>query len=201
MTWSFVVVVIALVLSPGADFTVIVRNTLSGGRLQGILTTAGVSSASAVQGLLVSVGLAAVIVRVHPLFLALKWGGVAYLAWLAFGMLRSAVRGDHTDVGQGRRMRAWVAYRQGLLSNATNPKILVFYVSLLSQFVAPDASWTAWLVHAWTVPLLGMIWCLTIVMCVSALRRWLRRRAVRRALDAASGVVLSGFCVRLATEA
>jgi threonine/homoserine/homoserine lactone efflux protein len=201
VTWSFVVVVVALVLSPGADFALIVRNTLSGGRRQGVLTTAGVSTAAATQGLLVTVGLAGVIVRVQPLFLALKWGGVAYLAWLAFGMLRSAVRGEYQAVGKGRRVSPWVAYRQGFLCNATNPKILVFYLSLLSQIVTPDASWATWLVHAWTVPFLGTIWCLTIVAFVNTFRRWLQRRAVRRAFDAASGIVLTGFCVRLATEA
>lgn len=52
-------------------------------------------------------------------------------------------------------MRA--AYRQGFLCNATNPKILGFYVSLLSQFVSPDASWTTWLVHAWALPFAGTI--------------------------------------------
>lgn len=201
MTWAFIVVVVALVLSPGADFALIVRNTLSGGRRQGAMTTAGVSSAAATQGLLVTIGLAGVIVRVQPLFLALKWGGVVYLAWLAFGMLRSAARGDYHVVGGGRRLSAGAAYRQGFLCNATNPKILVFYLSLLSQFVAPNAPWTTWLIHAWMVPFLGTIWCLTIVSFVGSLRRWLQRRAVRRAFDAVTGLVLTGFCVRLATEA
>jgi len=201
MTWTFVVVAVALILSPGADFALIVRNTLSGGRSQGAMTVAGVSSASAAHGLFVTVGLAGVVVRVQPLFLALKWAGVVYLAWLAFGMLRTAVRGDYPPVGDGQGLSPWVAYRQGFLCNATNPKILVFYLSLLSQFVAPDASWMAWLAHAWTVPFLGTIWCLTIVLFVSSLRRWLQRRAVRRAFDAASGVVLTGFCVRLAMDA
>lgn len=200
MAWSFIVVVVALVLLPGADFALIVRNTLSGGWRQGVLTTAGVSSAAATQGLLVTVGLAGLIVRVQPLFTALKWGGVAYLAWLAFGMLKSAVRGEYLAVGESRLVNPWVAYRQGFLCNAMNPKILVFYLSLLSQFVAPDSSWTTWLIHAWTVPLLGTIWCLTIVAFVRTLRRWLQRRAVRRTFDAACGVVLSGFCVRLATQ-
>lgn len=201
MSWSFIAVVVALVLAPGADFTLIVRNTLSGGRLRGAITTAGVSFAAATQGFLVSIGLAGVIVRVQPVFLALKWAGVGYLAWLAFGMLRSAVRGEYRSVGVGQRMGPWTAFRQGFLCNALNPKMLVFFVSLLSQFVAADAPWTVWLEHAWMVPFVGTCWCLTVVVFVGALRVWLQRRAVRRALDAASGVVLAGFCVRLAIEA
>lgn len=200
MTWSFLLVVVVLVLVPGADFAVIVRNTLSGGRRRGVLTVAGVSSASAVQGALAAAGLAEVIVRAQPVFVTLRWGGVAYLAWLAFSMLRSAVRGEYGDLVQGRGNSGRAAFRQGFLCNATNPKILVFYLSLLSQFVSPDASWTVWLAHAWMVPLLGTAWSLSIVAFVGSLRSWLQRRVVRRALDAVSGLVLAGFCVRLAAE-
>ena len=199
-SWSFLLVAIALVLTPGADFAVIVRNSLSGGRRHGAATTLGVSSAAALQGLLVTAGVAGVIVRVQPVFLAIKWAGVAYLAWLAFSLLRSAARGDYADVGQVQRQQAWTAYRQGFLCNATNPKILVFYLSLLPQFVARDAPWPVWLVHAWTVPFLGTLWCLSVVAFVSTVRTWLQRRTVRRALDAAAGLVLVGFCARLASE-
>lgn len=199
MTWSFLLVVVVLVLVPGADFAVIVRNTLSGGRRRGVTTVAGVSSASALQGTLAAAGLAEVIVRLQPVFVALRWAGVVYLAWLAFSMLRSAVRGDYAEPAQGRENSRRAAFRQGFLCNATNPK--VFYLSLLSQFVAPDASWTVWLAHAWMVPLLGTVWSVAIVAFVGSLRSWLQRRLVRRALDALSGLVLAGFCARLASEA
>lgn len=178
----------------------IVRNSLSGGRRHGAATTLGVSSAAALQGLLVTAGVAGVIVRVQPVFLAIKWVGVVYLAWLAFSLLRSAARGDCIDVGQVQRQQARTAYRQGFLCNATNPKILVFYLSLLPQFVARGAAWPVWLVHAWTVPFLGTIWCLSVVAFVSTVRTWLQRRMVRRAFDAAAGLVLVGFCARLASE-
>ncbi len=199
-SWSFLLIAVVLVLTPGADFALIVRNSLSGGRRHGAMTTFGVSSAAALQGLLVTIGVAGVIVRVQPVFLAIKWAGVAYLAWLAFLLLRSAVRGDYADVGQVRRQSAWTAYRQGFLCNATNPKIFVFYLSLLPQFVARDAPWQVWLVHAWTVPFLGTLWCLAVVAFVSTVRTWLQRRMVRRALDAVAGLVLAGFCARLAFE-
>jgi threonine/homoserine/homoserine lactone efflux protein len=161
---------------------------------------AWVSSPAALQGLLVTAGVAGVIVRVQPVFLAIKWAGVAYLAWLAFALLRSAARGDYADVGQVQRQQARTAYRQGFLCNATNPKILVFYLSLLPQFVARDAPWPVWLVYAWTAPFLGTFWCLSVVVFVGTVRTWLQRRTIRRALDAASGLVLVGFCARLAFE-
>lgn len=199
-SWSFLLVALLLVLTPGADFALVVRNSLSGGRRHGAVTALGVSSAAALQGLLVTVGVAGLIVKVQPLFLALKWAGVVYLAWLAFGLLRSAARGDYGPIEEDRRLSALTAYRQGFLCNATNPKVLVFYLSLLPQFVARDAPWPVWLVHAWTVPVLGTAWCLAVVFFVSTVRAWLQRRLVRRALDAVAGFVLAGFCVRLAVE-
>jgi len=203
-SWSFLLISFLLVLTPGADFAVIVRNTLSGGRRYGTVTTLGVSAAAAVQGVLVTAGIAGLIVRVQPLFGAIKWAGVAYLAWMAFSLFRSAARGDYGDEGQpagtARRRSSATAFRQGFVCNITNPKVLVFYLSLLPQFVSRDAPWPVWLVHAWTAPALGTAWFLGVVFFVGAARAWLRRRVVRRALDAVAGFVLAGFCVRLATE-
>ncbi len=201
-SWAFVAVALVVVLAPGADFAVIVRNTVAGGRQVGIATTAGVSAAATLQGLLVSVGLAGFIVRAHPVFTAIKWAGIAYLGYLGAGALFSAIRGRYqpSDALQRSRSRA-SGFRQGFLCNATNPKILVFYLALLPQFVGPAAPWWDWLAHAWTLPLLGTCWCLIIVAGVDRARNVLSRRNVRRALDALTGTVLLAFCARLATEA
>jgi len=200
-SWTFLAVAVVLVLTPGADFAVIVRNTVSGGRPAGTATTIGVSAAAALQGLLVSFGLARVVVRIHPLFLAIKWAGIAYLAYLAVAALLSAVRGRYPAAEEGRRPRSRLTgFGQGFLCNATNPKILVFYLALLPQFVGPAAPWWAWLVHAWTLPLLGTCWCLLVVVGVDRARNVLGRRNIRRGLDALTGTVLLGFCAKLATE-
>lgn len=196
-SWSFLVVAVALVLTPGADLALIVRNSLVG---QGVATTMGVSSAAALQGLLVSLGIATVIVRVHPLFLTIKWVGIAYLTWLALSSLRSAVRGEYDAESSGVKISTWVGFRQGFLCNATNPKILVFYLSLLPQFVGPDANVWTWLAHAWTLPMLGTAWCLFVVALLNSLRGWLAQRSVRRVLDAVSGLVMLGFCGKLVRE-
>lgn len=200
-SWAFVAVATVLVLTPGADFAVIVRNTITGGRRVGTATTLGVSTAAALQGLLVSFGLAGFIVRVHPIFLAIKWAGIAYLAYLAASTLWAAARGTYPPDEQGPRPSSTLTgFRQGFLCNATNPKILVFYLALLPQFVGPTAPWWAWLAHAWTLPTLGTCWCLLIVSAVERARTLLSRRPIRRALDALTGIVLLGFCGKLATE-
>jgi len=200
-SWTFLAVAVALVLTPGVDFAVIVRNTVTGGRHVGSATTFGVSAAAALQGLLVSFGLTGFIVRAHPLFSAIKWVGVAYLAYLAAAALLSAIRGVYPPAEEGQRPRSrFSGFRQGFLCNATNPKILVFYLALLPQFVEPAAPWWVWLAHAWTLPLLGICWCLLIVASVDLARNMLSRRNTRRALDALTGTVLLGFCAKLATE-
>lgn len=200
-SWTFLAVAIALVLTPGADFAVIVRNTVTGGRHVGTATTIGVSTAAALQGLLVSFGLAGFIVGAHPVFLAIKWAGMAYLAYLATAALLSAIRGNYPPAEEGQRQYSPLSgFRQGFLCNATNPKILVFYLALLPQFLGPGAPWWAWLAHAWTLPLLGTCWCLLIVASVDRARNLLSRRNIRRALDTLTATVLLGFCAKLAIE-
>lgn len=92
---SFLAVAVVLVLTPGADFAVIVGNSVIGGRSHGMATVFGVSTAAAIHGLLVSVGVAEALVRSEPVFLTLEWFGVAYLAWLAAGSLVRAARGHY----------------------------------------------------------------------------------------------------------
>ena len=200
-SWTFLAVAVALVLTPGADFLVIVRNTVTGGRQVGGATTAGVGVAAALQGLLVSFGLAGFIVRVQPVFVAIKWAGVGYLAYLAASALRGAFRGNYPTAEDGPGPRSKVrGFRQGFLCNATNPKILIFYLALLPQFVGTHAPWWTWLAHAWTLPLLGTCWCLLVVAGVDRARNLFSKRTARRALDAFSGTVLLGLCGKLATE-
>lgn len=125
-SWTFLAVAIALVLAPGADFAVIVRNTVTGGRQVGTATTVGVSAAAALQGLLVSFGLAGFIVRAHPVFLSMNWAGIAYLAYLPATALLSAIRGNYPPAEEGQRPCSRISgFRQGFLCNAANPKTLV----------------------------------------------------------------------------
>ena len=194
-------VVLVVVAAPGADFVITLRNTITGGRSAGTATVLGVASASAIQGTLVSLGLGALIVQSQPVFLTLKWLGIAYLTFLAASSLRSAWRGQYASVNaiqvSGQRARG---LRQGFLSNITNPKMFVFYLSLLPQFVAPGAALWTWLAHAWMLPLVGTVWLLAVVVLGGVLRDRLLRPLVRRIIDAISGLALLGFGIRLALQ-
>src|SRR4051812_28728258 len=110
---SFLAFAAALIVIPGADFAVTVKNTLAGGARRGRWTALGVTSSNVVQGVAAVAGLGAVVVRSQPLFQAIKWAGICYLGYLAIQALRSALTGDYAgppgpathDTGGGRGWR------------------------------------------------------------------------------------------------
>jgi threonine/homoserine/homoserine lactone efflux protein len=207
VTWttygSFLVFTVALVLVPGPDVAVTTRNTLAGGRTRGAWTAVGITSSNAVQGLAAAAGLGALVVRSQPLFEVIRWAGVGYLAYLGVQALRSAVAGrypaDELTAGTGTAQRL-AGWRQGFLSNITNPKVLVFYLAVLPQFLTPDSGVPTLVLLALTHAVLGLLYLLLLVAGMHRARAVLGRRRVRRALDAVTGTVLLGFGVRLATE-
>ncbi len=215
MSWSkygeFLAFAVVLILVPGPDFAVVTKNTLVGGRGRGRWTALGVSSSNLVQGTAAAFGLGALIVKVQPLFEAIKWAGVAYLVYLGAQAIRSAVRGQYPppDGDKPSTKAPNVAgWRQGFISNITNPKVLVFYLAVLPQFLGPGtpgAGLGPWglgwlLVLAWSHAVISLAYLLVLVTGLHGARRLLTRRKVRRGLDATTGAVLLGFSARLATE-
>lgn len=208
MSWSaygaFLAVATVLVLIPGPDFAVVTKNTLTGGRRRGRYTATGVCTSNALQGVVAVSGLSALVVRAQPVFEAIKWAGVGYLAFLGVQALRSAARGEYsryddarTGTGAGAAFGGW---RQGFLSNITNPKVLVFYLAVLPQFLRPGVAPGWLLAFAWSHALLSLGYLLALTAGLHRVRQALTRRPVRRAMDATTGVILLGFSARLATE-
>jgi threonine/homoserine/homoserine lactone efflux protein len=206
MSWSkyaeFLAFAVVLVLIPGPDFAVVTKNTLVGGRRRGRWTALGVSSSNLVQGTAAAFGLSALIVRIQPLFEAVKWAGVCYLAYLGAQAIRSAVRGRYQPVDETTETSHGLAgWRQGFISNVTNPKVLVFYLAVLPQFLTPGAGLGWLLVLAWSHAVISLSYLLVLVTGLHGARRLLTRRKVRRGLDATTGAVLLGFSAKLATSA
>jgi threonine/homoserine/homoserine lactone efflux protein len=195
---SFVAFAALLVLVPGADFTVIVKNTLAGGARRGRWSAAGVASSNAVQGLAAVAGLGTLVVHYQPLFQAIKWAGIAYLVFLAVQAFRSAIQGRYAE--PTGKTASGAGFQQGFLSNITNPKVLVFYLAVLPQFIGTDTPVAVLLVLALTHATLSLTYLQLVVTGLHRVRRVLSRRRVRRALDAATGTLLLGFGARLAAE-
>ena len=206
MTWNsygtYLIFVVLVVLAPGPDTLVTLKNALSGGRRGGLLATWGILMGNLAQGTAVALGLGALIVRSQPLFVTLRWAGVVYLCYLGFQALRGAWRGDYRKLdAMGARSTSFRRFREGFLSNVTNPKVLALYLSVLPQFLEPGKTTTPdALVLAYTVAVLGALWLLVLVVLVHRVRVWLARRSVRRSLDAVTGTALVSFGIALAVE-
>jgi threonine/homoserine/homoserine lactone efflux protein len=207
MVWSsygsFLLFAVVLVLIPGPDFAVVTKNTLAAGRRRGAWSAGGVATSNAVQGAAAATGLGAVIAGVRPLFEAIRWAGVAYLAFLGAQALRSAVRGRYSPLegdGAGTTMVALHGWRQGFLSNITNPKVLVFYVAVLPQFLDGGTAVPVLFVFALSHAVLSLLYLLLLTTFLDRARAVLTRRRVRRGLDAVTGTALLGFSARLAAE-
>jgi threonine/homoserine/homoserine lactone efflux protein len=206
MSWSsygaFIAFAAVLVIIPGPDFAVVVKNTLAGGKHRGRWTAAGVAIAALVQGTLAAGGLSALIVRAQLVFDVVKLAGVGYLAVLGIQAVLAAVRGGHDGIAGevgAAETSAFGGLRQGLLTNITNPKVIIFYLAVLPQFLRPGAATGWWLVFAWSHALLTLSYLLVLTAALHRARNMLSRRRVRRALDGATGALLLAFSAKLAT--
>jgi threonine/homoserine/homoserine lactone efflux protein len=144
------------------------------------------------------------IVRSQPVFEAIKWAGVCYLAFLGFQAVLSAIRGSYdtpiTESEQAGAAAAFGGWRQGFVSNITNPKVLVFYLAVLPQFLRPGTTAGWLLAFAWSHALLSLLYLLALTSGLMRVRQVLSRRSVRRTMDIATGTILLGFSARLAFE-
>ena len=200
---AFVVVSAVVICTPGQDTALTIRNTLAGGRRSGIASAAGVAAGQAIWTIAASAGVVALLSASELVFRALKLAGAAYLVYLGAQSIFAALRGRE----HGRLIRAGEvhlapsrALRQGLLSNLANPKMAVFFASLLPQFVpAGSASFVALLALGLLFCSMTLAWLTLYALAVAKARRLLSGR-VRRALDALTGLVLVALGARLATE-
>jgi threonine/homoserine/homoserine lactone efflux protein len=200
---AFLGVSALVIVTPGQDTALTIKNTLAGGRRAGVLTALGVSTGQAVWTLAASAGVAALLVASEPAFLALKLAGAAYLIFLGAQALLAALRGATARElpGSGQRLAPQAGYRQGVVSNLGNPKMAVFFTSLLPQFApAGGTSFAAMLALGLVFCAMTFAWLAGYAAAVDRAGHVLRRTGVRRALDAVTGAVLVAFGLRLAVQ-
>jgi len=144
---AFLGVAVLVIVTPGPDTALTIRNALTGGRRAGTSTALGVACGQAIWTVATSAGLAALIVASEPVFEALRLVGAAYLVWLGVLSLRSAARrnGSKRPAHPTAGVAPARAFRQGFLSNLGNPKMALFFTSLLPQFAPSSGSGFAWL--------------------------------------------------------
>ena len=198
---SFAVVATALTVTPGLDTALVLRAALTRSRREATATAGGIVAGLFVWGAAAAVGVSALLTASELAYDVLRYAGAAYLVWFGVRLLVRALRpGPAADEPDGAAAgSAWRAARTGLATNLLNPKVGVFYVALLPQFlpVGSDPLLVGVLlagVHA----LLSVGWFALLITLAALLSRWLRRPATVRAIDGVTGATLVGFGVRLA---
>ena len=197
-----------VIVVPGPDTALTVRNTLAGGRRCGVATAAGVATGQAVWTIATSVGIAELIQASEPAFLVMKAAGAAYLILLGLQSLLKALWSTrHPNHAVGARadkrsgwMRPGRGLRQGVVSNLANPKMAAFFLSLLPQFASAEGGAGPVLALGLVLCVMTFAWLALYSVVVDRARVVLRRARVRRALDGLSGLVLIGFGTRLALQ-
>jgi threonine/homoserine/homoserine lactone efflux protein len=191
---AFVGVAVVVIVTPGQDTALTVRNTLAGGRAAGVRTAAGVVAGQALWALAASVGVTALLVASEPAFVALKLIGAGYLVYLGVSSLVAAAR-RRVDSEHGTPANGGRELRQGLISNLGNPKMAVFFSSLLPQF---GDTFPALLGLGLLFCALTLAWLSAYALALARAGDLLRRPRVRRALDAVTGTALVLLGIRLA---
>jgi len=190
-----------LTITPGLDTTLVLRTSASEGPRPAVFAGVGIALGCLVWGAAAASGLTALLSAAPLAFQVLKWAGTAYLVWLGLKMIFSDAQGlDLTapeDAAPATKGIGWL--RRGLLTNLLNPKVGVFYVTFLPQFVPAGVSAGPWmLLLAALHVLFGLIWFAVLIAATLPLSRVLRKPAVARWIDRIAGGVLIGFGAKLA---
>lgn len=193
---AFTLAATLLTVTPGLDTALILRTATVEGSRQAAKAALGINAGCLLWGAAVAFGLGAVLAVSEVAYTLLKYCGAAYLCWLGINLLRApraSFSGPDARQGGGN----W--FVRGLLGNALNPKVGIFYVSFLPQFIpagSPLVGWTFGLVGIHIA--LGVLWAGALILATRPLGKALRRPAVVRWMDRATGAVFLLFAARLA---
>jgi threonine/homoserine/homoserine lactone efflux protein len=198
----FLITGILLNLTPGPDTAYILGRSIAQGREAGIASAFGISVGSVFHTCAAALGLSAILATSAWAFVAVKMIGGAYLIFLGIRMLIE--RGSKFYLPEHfRRSTSAAAFRQGILTNILNPKVALFFLAFLPQFIDPGstAKVPAFLVLGFTFVTTGTLWCLVLAWFASTFSERLRRNeAVANFLNRAVGGLLVFLGVRLATS-
>lgn len=217
---AFIAAACVLIVTPGPDTALVLRTAAVEGPRRGTYTTAGICTGLLVWGLAAALGISVVLAASHAAYTALRVIGAAWLVWLGVTIffrrrLRTPIvdgTAERADAaigpanvqivvsgGGGGGDRAW--FWRGLLSNVTNPKVGVFFITFLPQFVPAGAAVAPWIVLLVAVHVaLSVMWLGLLIAATRSIGNLLRRPAVSSALDRVTGAVLIGAGLRLAAE-
>ena len=198
---AFSAAAVLLTITPGLDTALVLRTAAVEGPKRAALAGLGVVAGCLAWGAAVALGLGALLAASTLAFDILKWAGAAYLVWLGLNLIFRPRNGFELTAAleAGADDLAWL--RRGLLTNLLNPKVGVFYVSFLPQFLPPGVPAAPFIfllavVHG----LMGLVWFAALIAATRPIAGALQKASVVRWLDRVTGGVFLAFGVRLALE-
>jgi threonine/homoserine/homoserine lactone efflux protein len=200
---AFIAAGCILIVTPGPDTALVLRTAAVEGPRRGAYTSAGICFGLLWWGLAAVLGISAVLAASHTAYTVLRAIGAAWLVWLGLNIFfrrprRTPADGGAAPVADGTDA-AW--FWRGLLSNVTNPKVGVFFITFLPQFVPADVAVAPWIALLVVIHVaLSVIWLGLLIVATRSVGRLLQRPAVSRALDRVTGAVLVGAGLRLGAE-
>lgn len=198
----FLIACILLIILPGPDTAIITKNTLTGGRHGGFQTMLGSCVGLSIHTIAAVAGLSAIIVQSAVAFSVLKYVGAAYLCYLGVRTLMN-MRANKGQVAEEVlvEVKGSSYFKQGFITNITNPKVAVFFLTFLPQFLAPGSEpFWSFLVMGLLYTVLTFIWFVLYVYLLDRIRSFMKRPATQAVIECLTGVVLLGFGIKLAFE-
>ncbi|MEA3319706.1 MAG: LysE family translocator [Bacillota bacterium] len=200
----FVVMSVLLIILPGPDTAIATKNTLSAGRIGGFKTVLGTFCAILIHTIAAVVCLSAIIVKSAFLFSVFKYVGAVYLVYLGvktIWALRNKKEEIPMDSSVANKFKNQSHFKQGFLTNMLNPKVAVFFLTFLPQFVDPGTNTIGpFLLMGVTYAILTAIWFVLYIYLVDQISAFMKRPRTTTVIESITGIVLIGFGVKLALE-
>lgn len=197
---GFIAVVLLAYLIPGPDFLLVSRYAVQGKRL-GLMAALGAQSGLCVHMFIAAMGLSAIAAQSAEFFMIVRWLGAAYLVWMGIGVLRNSRQ--ETTSSEPQKERVVTGYRgafaSGFLTNLLNPKAIVFFLSVLPQFMDPAAGAVRQILILGVLDVaIGVFWWWGVVAVMQQLASVLKRSSVRQWWDRITGGLMIGAGAMLA---
>ena len=194
---AYVAAASLLTITPGLDTALVLRTAAAGSPRRAALAGLGIVTGCLVWALIVALGLGALLAASKAAYTILRWVGAVYLLWIGYKMLRYPRR--MYLITEGKHQARGAAFLTGALTNLLNPKVGIFYVSFLPQFVPPNVSIGPYIVLLGAIhALLGMIWFASLILATRPIASWLSKPVVVQACDRLTGSVFVAFGLSLA---
>lgn len=194
----FLFTAVLMNITPGTDTMYIVSKSVSQGRKAGIYSVLGISTGSLVHTFLAAMGLSVILTTSYILFTAIKIIGAAYLIYLGVKMLFQSSLNMNISVTKDLSLKK--IYMQGLITNITNPKVALFFISFLPQFIASDNTYGPFpfIILGLSFVIMGTMWCLLVANFSSYVTKNLRNNSkIEYILNKITGIIFIGLGIKL----